>query len=407
MRVCILTEFFYPDIAGSTPASMSELARYLADKKKIEIEVVTSRNYYRQSNEKLPPHDNWDGISIKRLATPRTNMRKGPARLAAGLYFATRTYFKLMASSRYDVVLCGTNPPVIAQAAEMYMKRRKVPYVYLIHDLYPDIAVAYGALKKDSKIYRTARNMQKNWLAGSASTIVLGRCMRDYLAEQYEMPASKIQIATNWYSPESDFVSKTDTHYRREHGLSGFLVVYAGNLGPLQGLDTVIGAARNLKSKAKDITFVFVGKGSREEEIANIIENERLDNVRLLPAVGADKYPEVVASADATVVSLSDGVKGLAVPSKYYSLLAAGRPVVGVLDLQSEVALSIKENSCGIVAGQNDPEGLAGEILKLSQDHKRALDMGKNARKACEEHYTLAASAETVYNALVDACGVS
>ncbi len=385
---------------------MSELARYLADNKKVEIEVVTSRNYYRQSNEKLPPYDDWDGISIKRLSTPRTNMRKGPARLAAGLYFATRTYLKLIASGGYDVVLCGTNPPVIAQAAEMYTKRRNVPYVYLIHDLYPDIAVAYGALKKDSRIYKTARNMQKNWLAGSHSTIVLGRCMRDYLEEHYHMPASKIRIATNWHNPESDYISNTDTPYRREHGLSGFLVVYAGNIGPLQGLDTVIGAARHLKGKAQDITFVFVGKGSREEEIAKTIENEKLDNVRLLPAVGADKYPEVVASADATVVSLSDGVKGLAVPSKYYSLLAAGRPVVGVLDIQSEVALSIKENHCGIVAAQNDPEGLASEILKLSQDKNMAIDMGKNARKACEEHYTLAASAETVYNALVDACGV-
>src|SRR5262245_55755333 len=150
MRACILTEYFYPDATGGTPAMLSRLARFLRDAygEALDLTVVTSGNLYRGEPVVLPACEEWEGVRIHRLRAPRSNRRSTALRLLAGAVFSARALAHLARLPRPDVLFVGTNPPTAPIAALGLKRLRRIPYVYLIHDLYPDLAIALGMLPR-------------------------------------------------------------------------------------------------------------------------------------------------------------------------------------------------------------------------------------------------------------------
>ncbi|MCL5103741.1 MAG: glycosyltransferase family 4 protein [Armatimonadetes bacterium] len=399
MKICLITEYFYPDNTGGTPTGLSELSRYFKDNyPDIELDVITSSNMYRLSPEKLAPFEDWDGVRIHRVGCPRSNRPSTALRILAGLCFTFAARKKLMKMGPHDLVFVGTNPPSAPIAALAYKRRSGTPYVYLIHDFYPDLAVALGAVSKTSYPARLARKHQKRWLGSADMVAVLGRCMKTNLETAYGIPGEQIEVITNWADPQQIYPMPKTSRFREKHHLSGFIALYAGNLGPFQGLDVILDAAKIAKEKNSDATFLLVGKGTRWDEIAERIEREGLTNVRLLPAVGADEYPDLLASADVCLVPLAPGIDGLAVPSKFYTILAAGRPTVAILDPNSEISRAVVESDCGMQVNQGDPASLADAVVKLRNDSDLAEQMGQNARKALEENYTIKHIADRFHN---------
>jgi hypothetical protein len=167
MRIALISEYFYPDNSGSTPTDLGELTRYLKDHHgEIQIEVITSKNLYRPSGltGKLSPREDWQGVKIRRLPTPKSNGHSMILRLLAGTSFSAAALLYALRQPAYDLLLIVNDPPANAMAAWVYSKLRAVPYVYLVHDLYPDIAVAMGHLRAGSRVVRFIQHMQKVWL---------------------------------------------------------------------------------------------------------------------------------------------------------------------------------------------------------------------------------------------------
>ena len=129
-------------------------------------------------------------MPITRLPVPQTNHLRAPLRLAAGLWFARTALRELRRRDSYDLVVVGTNPPPSPIVGLANRKACDTPYVYLIHDLYPDIAVALGSLSQHGLVSDHARRLQKRWLHSAAGVVVLGRCMRDYIVSTYQLPVT-------------------------------------------------------------------------------------------------------------------------------------------------------------------------------------------------------------------------
>jgi len=405
MRICILNEFFHPDTTGGTGTVLSNLARTLCDNyPNVQIDVLTSRYQYRGDN-KLATFENWHGIPIRRLSTPRASQSSTVLRLIVNVLFSVATFLRLMVGRKYDLILVGTAPPPLAMAAHWIKRLRGTPYVYVIYDLEPDRAVSMKVLSPTNPLVSLVRKRQASWLRASAKAIVLGRCMRDHLRENYQLPASQIGVIPIGADPEEVDPRNKDTRFRAEQAIDGFIVLYSGNFGRYHNFDTVLDAAKRLKAEQKKITFVLVGSGHQKDHIAHRIQNENIDNVKMYPFVPKDDYADLLASCDVSLVTLEPGMEGLCVPSKFYNILAAGRPTLAIMSQRCEVAKVIMETDCGVQVNQGDTEQLVRVLTELSESPDQVEQMGKNARRALVQNFTSISIAEQYYRVFAEALG--
>ena len=355
----------------------------------LDLEVVSSRNVYRGGDDAYPAEQEWEGVRVVRLGTPRSNQASTPRRLLAGLRFTLAARRRLLARPRYDVLLVGTNPPAGPLAALTLQRRRQTPYVYLIHDLYPDVAVTLGALRPGSWLARMSARAQRRWLHGADRVVAIGRCMRDHLATRYGLPPERIEVISNWSRLQAVSGPPEQTQFRAQHGLTGFVVLYAGNFGHCQDFATLLDAAVLIEQTHPEVTFLFVGDGAKRGEIAARVANGTAGNSRLLPFVPADQFADMMAAADVSLVTLESGAEAIGVPSKFYNILASGRPTVALMAATAEIARVIAEENCGLRVAAGDAEGLSQAVAQLAADPELAARMGAQARAAFERRFTL------------------
>ncbi len=393
MRICIVNEFFYPDSTGGTGTVLSELVHSLRETyRDVEIDVVTSKNLYRDAGARLAAYEDWDGVSIHRLATPRPNGLPTPLRLGANLLFCLLALGKLAGLGRYDLLLVGTAPPMVAMSAQALGWLKGTPYVYVVYDLEPDRSVTMKMMTSGHPLVRLFRASQRRWLHSAGKVVVLGRCMREYLGRAYDLPEHKVEVIPIGSDPSEIVPASRDTRFRALHGIHGFVVLYSGNFGRYHDFDTVLDAAKALTvedaAPVKDIQFVLVGSGAQKAHIARRIAAEKIGNVRLFDFVSKEDYADLMASADVSLVTLEPGMEGLCVPSKFYSILASGRPVIAAVSPRSEVALVIDEARCGVHLLQGDSARLVDVLTHLASNPAEVGSMGRNARRVLEEKYS-------------------
>lgn len=407
MRICIINEFFYPDSTGGTGTVLSSLARTLRDNyPDLEIDVITSRHLYRDTERLLPKTEDWDGINITRVKSPRPSKTSTVKRLAANALFSSAALAALLRRPRYDLVLVGTAPPTAATTAYALRKLRGTPYAYVVYDLEPDRAVAMHLVSGTSRFARMLKQWQHRWLHTAGKTIVLGRCMREHLTQQYRMRPEQIEVISIGADPDEVAPMSKSSRFREVNGLDGFVALYSGNFGRYHNFDAILDAARTLQEIREDITFVLVGAGAQQQHIAQRISAEKLCNVRMFPFVPQEEYADLLASADVSLVTLEPGMEGICVPSKFYSILASGRPAVAMVSPSSEVALVITEAQCGLQLDQQDSNGLVGALIRLADNPAELVMMGHNARRTLMERFTARHIADAYYQVFLEVAGL-
>jgi colanic acid biosynthesis glycosyl transferase WcaI len=161
-----------------------------------------------------------------------------------------------------------------------------------------------------------------------------------------------------------------------------FVAVHAGNLGFYGAWNTLVEAAKIIRNE--DSGFVFVGDGANRAAIESSAEG--LPNVRFLPFRPVEQIPHVMMAGDVHVVTVKRGLEGVVVPSKLYSILAAGRPVLAVAPLECDAARIVTEAGCGVAADPDDPAAVAQAIRTLRDDPSRLAEMGVRAREAATKY---------------------
>jgi len=145
-----------------------------------------------------------------------------------------------------------------------------------------------------------------------------------------------------------------------------------------------------------------VGDGAKKEHIASRVQSEELGNVKMFPFVPEEQLPDLLASANVSLVTLEKEMVGLAVPSKFYNIMASGRATVAVVNPESEVGRVIKETQCGVQVDPEDPKSLAETIAALADSPQRVAEMGENARRVCEQNYSLEHIGQSFYEVFKD-----
>jgi glycosyltransferase involved in cell wall biosynthesis len=384
MRLAVLTEFFYPDSGSGTGKVMSQLARKLHDQHGFEVDVYCSINPYRTDSPSAPPESDWNGVRIRRFPSPDNN-RKGTAQRFLGNWVLTRAIGRAIQQEKYDAVIVTTAPPVLPQAALQYRRRKGVPYAYIVYDLEPDRTSALGIASPKGLPVRGLKSLQRRWLRQAGRVVPIGRCMTEILVERYGVDRSHVELLEVGYPGPSRRISGGGEGFRARHGLKGFLAVYSGNFARYHEFDTVLDAASKLN--ADEATFLLIGGGHKKSYLEQEIKRRGLKNVRMMSFVPDEEYEELLQASDLSIVSLVPGVEGTCVPSKFYSLLANGRPTVAIMASPAEVARTIAESGCGVVVSPGDSDGLVAQIRRLSSDPEHLQGLGTAAADVFDQKY--------------------
>jgi colanic acid biosynthesis glycosyl transferase WcaI len=401
MRTLLMTLVFAPD-GVSTAAILTELTSQLRSRGH-HVTVVTTTPHYNHDADTLasqPLTRKWRGLlrESRSHGTPvyhvpvRPKGRRVLSRLVDYFKFhAIGTLVAPIVAGRYDVVFAPSPPLTVGLSAMLLGWFRRVPFVYNVQEIYPDIAVSLGLLRNPLLI----RSML--WLEGfvyrrATVVVVISDRFRQRLLDK-GVPAAKLKVIPNFVDVEFMQPRSRDNAFAREYGLAGkFVVLYAGNVGLTQDFEAMLAAAHALTDRP-NVHFAVVGDGARREWLEGEIVRRGLSNVSLLPYQPRNRVPDVYGSAAVCLVPMQAGTAQETFPSKIYTIMASARPAVVAADPDSELSAIVAQVRCGRAVPPGDGPAMANAIRELEGSPDEARACGERGRLYVVERHSPSAVA--------------
>jgi colanic acid biosynthesis glycosyl transferase WcaI len=304
-----------------------------------------------------------------------------------GTYFLS-SLVQAVRAQRPDVCLVLSTPPLLLGLTGLVTKQlRKVPFVYSVQDLYPDIAVHLGVLAADSRFARTLDLTATKLYRSASALVTLSDGMSAQLAAKGLRP-QHIHVIPNWADTTQIVPAPRNNQFARAHGLEHtFVVQYSGNLGLSQGLESLVAAAEHIADLP--IRIVIVGDGQARASLVRQVRVRGLQNVLFLPPQPREGLSDLLAACDVGLVTMKRQVSDDLVPSKLYGIMAAARPILAAVEPRSEVARVVRAHECGWIVDPEDSHSLALAIRRSYEcPAGTRLEMGQRARQACSSLYS-------------------
>lgn len=379
MRILLLNEYYPPDTSAT--AKMAALvAEHLAQRH--EVTVLAGRPSYDPTEYyafALLRRDVQNGVTVERVGStdyPRHKMKRRVANYLSYLALAVPRAIAL----RPDVIVAMTDPPIAGIAGAFVSRMSGRPFVYNIRDLYPDMAVG-GDIVRPGKWVQRWEKMHRSALHRAKRVIVLGDDMRNRILAK-GIAADRVAIVRDGTTLPTSMPDRCDSVVQELRCGFPFVVVHAGNLGFYGAWSTLIEAAKLLRNE--NVGLVFIGDGANRAGIEAAAKG--LANVRLLPFRPVEQIPHVMMAGDVHVVTVKRGLEGVVVPSKLYSILAAGRPVLAVASTECDASRIATQSECGMAADPDDPVAVAQAIRKLRDCPARLAKMASRARDVASNY---------------------
>lgn len=382
-----MTQFYPPDYAA-TGQLIEELAIELG-KQGLLVRVFTGQPGYAFHSKSAPAREYFQQLIIQRSRATRIWSKRIRGKALNGLLFCLRAGLHLLkTSSRGDVLLLTTAPPFLPIIGYLANKFFKLPYVCLVYDLYPDVAVELNVVSHHHWLVKMWNIVNNHIWIKSQKIIVLSPSMKNRMIAKCPHIKDKITVIHNWADANWIVpIAKQDNWFAQSFNLiDQFTVLYSGNMGRCHDMDTILETAKLLDKEP--ILFVFIGNGAKRKAFEAQIRQLGLNNCRFLPYQDKQNLPYSLTAGDLSLVSISAGMEGLVAPSKLYSALAAGRPVAAICEPQSYLQGIVTEAQCGQAFSNGDAAGLAEFIRRLSKDELLVKRMGEAGRHYLQSHFT-------------------
>jgi len=371
-RLLVFNQYYWPGVEA-TAHLLSELCAALASD--FDVTVVTGK---LQSEPGRVDREEHEGVEIVRVSSTAFDRSSLPLR---ALNYATYLLGSLrtgLTAAPPDVVLCMTDPPVIADVALVVARRFGAPLVVVSQDVFPEIAIELHRLE-NKLVIEVLRGLIRLYLRRADRVVAIGETMRLRLEGKGAIP-ERLRVIPNWVDSTALTPQPHDNEWSRDRGFDGrFVVMHSGNVGFAQNLDSLVRATTFLRDLDR-LTVAVVGEGSRRAELVALAELLETDAVRFLPYQPRAALSESLSSASIHVVGLAKGLSGYVVPSRLYGILSVGRPVIVAADRDSETAQLVERVECGVVVPPGRPELLAAAIRKAYEGELPLDEMGKRAR---------------------------
>ncbi len=389
MKILFINQFYWPDLAA-TAQRLTDLAEHLAAEGH-EVHVLCSRGEYdRGTGAARPRRERRNAVHIHRVTGLAAGKRGGLRRVLdyAWFHFCCAVHV-LLGGWRYGLIVSLTTPPLIGLCGAILRKVSfgRVRYVYWAMDLHPDIEFELGMWSRKNPLWRFLDSLNGFQLRAADAVVALGEKMKERLAQK-GVAAERIHVIPMWADRRE--VRPKDvsaSSIRRQQGWDGrFVVMYAGNAGVIHDFEAVTRAMLELRADRR-ILFAFIGGGHGLARIEAFARSHRLENFAHIPYVPQEQLSDLLAAAEVHLVTLRQGMQGLAVPCKLYGILAAGRPVIYIGPAESDTAAHVREAQAGRVLACDDAQGLVAALDELAGDPNQRQRSGEKAERAFLARY--------------------
>ncbi|MPL78177.1 hypothetical protein SDC9_24041 [bioreactor metagenome] len=378
--IVVVTEYFYPSL-NSTSYYLTNIVKKLSGKN--TVKVICNTNL--RDNKEL----NIDNLEIIRAKEINLNKNNIFTRTLKFLFSSVKLSILVYKNIKQEEnVLAVTNPAFIIIFLAIIKKFKKFNYTLLVYDIFPENLISAKILRKDSFFYKFIEKIY-NWsYLKTDRLVVIGRDMAEVVANKTDglVPVFLIE---NWCDFNTIIPScKHENEILRDLKIiDKKIFLFAGNLGRLQGIKNMLDAAELVENN--DFLLLFIGDGVMKKDIEEHIKISKKNNVIYAGSFPMSEQNKFLNACDVAIVSLSDSMYGLGVPSKSYFSMASGKPILYIGDKNSEIGRVVNENNIGWVVENSNSLELVNkfnQILEISS--KNLYDLGIRAREVVSAKYS-------------------
>ena len=385
MKVLLVHMRYQPDATGTAPL-VTQLAQDLA-RGGAEVVVIASLPHY--GRDSIHPdyreyqgffhHSQEHGVEIIRTPVFVPRSRGILKRALNYLSYNLNSLAAGILVRGVDVVL-AVNPPITTTFSAWILSfLHRSPLIVGIQDIWPDCLIQVGQIKNKALI-TASKLLERIQYAVAKKVVVLSLGMKENLLLK-GVQEEKIGVINNWADTDEVIPLPKENPFSLEHGLRDlFVVLFAGNHGYIGALECIIETA-DLLIDHPEILFLLAGEGSVKGDLINLAKSKDINNVRFLPTQPKEKWLEMLAAADLGLVTLRKDLADLNVPSKVYTLMSAGRPILASVPEGSEIVRLVQDANCGFISPPEDPVRLSQKILECRRDNHLLEKLGQNGRE--------------------------
>lgn len=385
--VLFLCQFFYPEYISSAQLPF-DTAKALA-KAGYSVNALCGfpKEYSDQKSEKK---ELVEGIEIERLhylQLPRTNFF---GRLINYFSFTSSVLLNFWKLKKFKMIIVYSNPPILPIIAVLAKKLFSTEFIFISYDVYPELALATGALNEGGIITKIMRLLNKSIYKNVKKIVALSNDMKEFLLKNRKISETDVVVIPNWHKDtyEQQQSSSIKSELFNNKLYSDKLVIsYMGNMGIAQDMQTILEAMERLKDESR-VQFLIAGHGNKKESVAAYIKNHQIKNAEIFEYLQGTDFVAANQVSDCFIVSLNQDSTGLAVPSKTYSYLMAGKPVLSIMNKKSDISIELEKNNAGFAIENQGVASFVKAVNELLEQPNLVNTMGQNARQLYLDNYT-------------------
>ena len=384
-RLIFVNRFFYPN-ESATSQLLTDVCWTLADEA-WDVRVIAS-DRGEPGKSRLSRKEVVKSVNVRRVRSTQFGGTSLIGRAIDYLSFYPGAFVELLRSARTnDVIVVKTDPPMFVVLAVVAARLKRAKLIVWLQDLYPEVAIELGVRGLRGPLGWALIQLRNMALRGADANVVIGVRMSDRLIAGGVRPF-RIHLLPNWSDDSIEPLRSADSNSRKEWGIKDdvFVFGYSGNLGRAHEAETLLGAAKLLQHR-QDICFLFVGSGHESHYLKRAIAEAGLENFVFQPHQPRDQLSHSMAASDAHWLSLRPELEGLIVPSKFYGIASAGRPVVAIVAKDGEIARAVNDLDCGYVVEPGDSARLAAVIAELADNPMHGQQLGQRARAGSDQKF--------------------
>lgn len=380
--ILFLCQFFYPEYISSAQLPYDTVCA-LRD---AGFSVGALCGYPREYSEggAIPVREDRDGISIHRLRYIQLDRSGFLGRLVNYFSFTLMVLLHLWEIAGYKAVVVYSNPPILPWIASWAKVLFGTKLIFVSYDLYPEVATRTNTLRQGNMICRLMDHINKCVYRRADQVVALSSEMRDYILKSRPISPDRVSVIPNWFADQDSREVRADNRFK-DLAEGRLVVSYFGNMGTCQDMGTILGAIRLLRENEK-VFFLFAGHGNKMEKLKTILAEEQLPNAKIFDFLHGQDFLDALAVSDCALVSLGRGITGLCVPSKTYSYMMQGIPLLAIMD-ESDIVRDI-ESGCGAWVRNGEFDKLAAAILDMGASPEKREAMRRRCREIYLEKYT-------------------
>jgi colanic acid biosynthesis glycosyl transferase WcaI len=387
-RLWVLSEVYYPEEI-STGYYLTSIAEGLS--KTFDVRVLTGQPKHMSRGIKAPKRELRNGVEIYRASATTFDKNIMFYRLINMFTIGMAMLYNSLKRFRSgDHILVVTAPPTLPITTALAALIKGASYTILVQDSYPEILIAVGATKPDSIFVRIVNFINRVVYKHASKIIVMGRDMQELFLRKTNGLDIPIVVIPNWADLESiEPRSRDDNTLLQRLGLvDKFILLYAGNIGHPTDVESIIESAAQLAER-DDIHFLFIGAGAKKQWVQEQVVSRSLENVTVLDYMPRSDQIVFLNACDIGLIALIAGMKGTAMPSRTYNIMAVGKPILAITEEGSELAKVIDEENIGWHVSPHSPDKLTRTILDIYENRSHLSVIGSRAREAALNKYSL------------------